>query len=85
MVLGNPAFWEATYAAVLAMLANMPGPAGAAAAGAAPGAAAAGGGAARFGGYAAVVAGRVCCFGATDGRAGATVGLEGRLPPPDLP
>lgn len=83
----DPGVLGATYAAVLAMLANRPGPAGAAAAGAAPGAAAAGGGAARFpaGGYAAVVAGRVCCFGATDGRAGATDGLEGRLPAPDLP
>lgn len=67
------------------MLANKPGPAGAAAAGAAAGAAAAGGAAARFPGYAAVVAWRVCCFVATDGRAGATVGLDGRLPPPDLP
>jgi hypothetical protein len=31
-----------------------------------------------------VVAGRVCCF-AGAGRAGATVGRDGRLPPPDLP
>lgn len=32
-----------------------------------------------------MVAGRVCCFVGALEREGATVGLEGRLPAPDLP
>jgi hypothetical protein len=66
------------------MLAKRPGPWPAA--GAAAGAAAGGPARCAVGGYAAVVAGRVCCLdGGADGREGAAVGLDGRLPPPDLP